>query len=124
MYERAMDKIRDEMAKSKGAVGMVGEIVTLYLQNEPANAEKILAKGKTLKGAYSAMRDYAREKRIECMTPDEAAERIAAYYGMEPVKITGLWGARLAEDKPQPEKAKPQARADVDDLDLDALLGL
>ena len=122
MYERAMDKIRDEMAKSKGAVGMVGDIVTLYLKKEPANAEKILAEGKTLKGAYGAMRDYAREKRMECMDPDEAAERIAVYYGMEPVKIMGLWGAQLAEDKP--EKAKTQAREDVDDLSIDAFLEL
>lgn len=122
MYEKAMDKIRDEMAASKGAVCMVGDIVTLYLQNEPENAEKILAQGKTLKGAYAAMRDYAREKRLECMTPDDAAERIAVYYGMEPVKIMGLWGATLA-DETSP-KTKPQAHAEADDLDLDALLGL
>ena len=122
MYNKAMDKIRDEMAKATDAVCMVGEIVTLYLQSEPANAEKILQDGKTIKGAYGAMRDYAREKRKECMTPDEAAENIAKYYGMEPARIMDMWQA-VKDEQPQ-EKEKPQARAEADDLDLDALLGI
>ena len=122
MYNKAMDKIRDEMAKAKDAVCMVGEIVTLYLQSEPANAEKILQDGKTLAGAYGAMRDYAREKRKECMTTDEAAEHIAKYYGMEPAKLMDMWQA-VKDEQPQ-AKAKPQARADADDLDIDALLGI
>ena len=122
MYNKAMDKIRDEMAKATDAVCMVGEIVTLYLQSEPTNAEKILADGKTLKGAYGAMRDYARKEHKECMTPDEAAEHIARYYGMEPAKLMDMWQA-VKDEEPQ-EKAKPQARAEADDLDLDALLGI
>lgn len=122
MYNKAMDKIRDEMAKAKDAVCMVGEIVTLYLQSEPANAEKILQDGKTLKGAYGAMRDYAREKRKECMTPDEAAEHIAKYYGMEPQKMMDMQLSVM--DGETAKKPKPQARAKADDLDLDALLGI
>lgn len=122
MYNKAMDKIRDEMAKATDAVCMVGEIVTLYLQSEPTNAEKILADGKTLKGAYGAMRDYARKEHKECMTQDEAAEHIARYYGMEPAKMLDMWQA-IKDEQPQ-EKAKPQARAETDDLDLDALLGI
>ena len=122
MYNKAMDKIRDEMAKATDSVCLVGDIVTLYLQSEPANAEKILQDGKTLKGAYGAMRDYARKERKECMTPDEAAEHIAKYYGMEPAKIMDMWQA--VKDEQSKEKAKPQARAEADDLDLDALLGI
>lgn len=121
MYSKAMDKVRDEMAKGTDAVCMVGDIVTLYLQSEPANAEKILQDGKTLKGAYGAMRDYARKERKECIAPDEAAEHIAKYYGMKPARIMDMWQA-VKDEQPQ-EKAKPQARAEADDLDLDALLG-
>lgn len=122
MYNKAMDKIRDEMAKASDAVCMVGEIVTLYLQSDPDNAEKILEKGKTLKGAYAAMRDYARQKRMECMTPDQASARIADYYDMETKRLMDMYQA--VKDSVTAETAKPQARAEADDLDLDALLGI
>lgn len=124
MYDRAMDKLRDEMAKTKSkAVGMVGEIVTLYLMADEANAEKILHKEKTLSGAYAAMKSVAQKGRRECIDCDEAAEIFADYYGLEKVPMEELW--ELAQGR---KKSKPQAAAvmapDVDDLDLDALLGL
>ncbi len=124
MYDRAMDKLRDEMAKTKSkAVGMVGEIVTLYLMADEANAEKILRKEKTLSGAYAAMKSVAQKGRRECIDCDEAAEIFADYYGFEKVPMEELW--ELAQGR---KKSKPQAAAvmapDVDDLDLDVLLGL
>lgn len=124
MYDRAMDKLRDEMAKTKSkAVGMVGEIVTLYLMADEANAEKILHKEKTLSGAYAAMKSVAQKGRRECIDCDEAAEIFADYYGFEKVPMEELW--ELAQGR---KRSKPQADAvmapDVDDLDLDALLGL
>ena len=124
MYDRAMDKLRDEMAKTKSkAVGMVGEIVTLYLMADEANAEKILHKEKTLSGAYAAMKSVAQKGRRECIDCDEAAEIFADYYGLEKVPMEERW--ELAKGR---KKSKPQAAAvmapDVDDLDLDALLGL
>ena len=124
MYDRAMDKLRDEMAKTKSkAVGMVGEIVTLYLMADEANAEKILHKEKTLSGAYAAMKSVAQKGRRECIDCDEAAEIFADYYGFEKVPMEELW--EMAQGR---KKSKPQAAAvmapDVDELDLDALLGL
>lgn len=124
MYDRAMDKLRDEMAKTKSkAVGMVGEIVTLYLMADEANAEKILHKEKTMSGAYAAMKSVAQKGRRECIDCDEAAEIFADYYGFEKVPMEELW--ELAQGR---KKSKPQAAAvmapDVDELDLDALLGL
>lgn len=124
MYDRAMDKLRDEMAKTKSkAVGMVGEIVTLYLMADEANAEKILHKEKTLSGAYAAMKSVAQKGRRECIDCDEAAEIFADYYGFEKVPTEELW--ELAQGR---KKSKPQAAAvmvpAVDELDLDALLGL
>lgn len=124
-YDRAMDKLRDEMAQSKGAVHMAGEIITLFLMAGPENAEKILAEGKTIKGAYTKMRDLARSKRQECFDSDEAAGIFAEYYGFEKQSINDLWEAAQ-----ESRNAKPQARSEVkaaktetDDLDLDALLG-
>lgn len=101
MINKAMDKIRDEMAKATDAVEMVGEIVMLYLQSDEKNAGRILAEGKTLNGAYGAMWVHAIEKRMEYMSTDKAAEIIAEYYGMEPKKMMDMWqlasksGARI-----------------------------
>lgn len=122
--DRAMDKLRDEMAKTKSkAVGMVGEIVTLYLMADAENAAKILAEGKTLWGAYGAMKSVAQKERRECIDCEEAAQIFAEYYGFQKMPMEELW--ELAQGR---KKAKPQAAAvmapDVDDLDLDALLGL
>ena len=143
MYDKAMDKLRDEMAKTKSkAVGMVGEIVTMYLMADEENAEKILEEGKTLAGAYGAMKSVAQKGRRECIDCEEAAEIFADYYGFEKVPMEELW--ELAQGR---KKAKPQAAAVpsagmtlpdgrepaiptvasagmLDELDLDALLGL
>ena len=122
MYDRAMDKLRDEMAQEKSrAVKMAGELITLYLMADPVNAEKILADGNTIKGAYSAMREYARKNRCECIPPDEACDIFAEYYGFEKRPYDEIWSAAQSG-----QKAKPQAPAkpESDDLDLDALLGL
>ena len=122
MYDRAMDKLRDEMAQEKSsAVKMAGELITLYLMADPANAEKILADGNTIKGAYSAMREYARKNRCECIPPDEACDIFAEYYGFSKLSFDEIWSAAQSGQKGKPQApAKPES----DDLDLDALLGL
>lgn len=124
-YDRAMDKLRDEMAASKGAVHMAGEIITLFLMADPENAEKVLAEGKTIAGAYGKMRDLAKQKRQECFDADQAADIFAEYYGFEKRSITDLWEAaqERRNEKPQAAADVPAAKTEPDDFDLDALLG-
>ena len=79
-YQAAIDKLRDEMAAAKlPAVGAVGEIMTALLQAAPDWAGAILAKGKTLAGAYAALEKYARDNRNgnNCVfVPPETAQKV------------------------------------------------
>lgn len=86
-FEQAMDAIRDEMASAGGAVAQVGEIATELLRRNPDRAEAVA--GKSLKGAFAAMRAAAEKRRGQdrstcvCVGPEEATAIIAAYYGFK-----------------------------------------
>ena len=59
-YASAMDKIRDEMAKSKNNyVQVVGEYLTDYLLAHPEAEAALLDKGKSIKGSLEAARKEA-----------------------------------------------------------------
>ena len=120
-YQTAMDKIRDEMAKEKGTyVRVVGEYLTLRLQDHPEDAAAILAKGKTIRGSLAQVQAAARKETVGgvAVLSDEAAFRIVlSYFG---IAATGGAGP-VDRPKPKPEPAKP---APMDDLSLDALMGV
>lgn len=72
----AMDKIRDEMAKEKGAyVRVVGEYLTERLQDHPEDAAAILAKGKTIQGSLAQVQAAAQKEAVGgvAVLSDEAA---------------------------------------------------
>ena len=104
-----MDRIRDEMAREEAdsPISAIGEYVT-----ERISAGAVIPEGKTLKGAYKAMEDWARKNRKGsccCVPPARAFAIVDEYFGFS--------GA-----KPQtPAQVQPAPAAD--DLDLDALLG-
>lgn len=111
--DRAMDKLRDEMAAStdNGGIGEIGDYLTERLQREPVIAEKVLTDGITIKGAFEAIRDYAKknQKGGFCYVPPEKAyEIVCGYYG-------------IAAPASVPER---KASGSGSELDLDALLGL
>lgn len=59
-YATAMDKIRDEMAKSKdNYVQVVGEYLTDYLLAHPEVEAALLDKGKSIKGSLETVRKEA-----------------------------------------------------------------
>lgn len=106
-----IDRIRDEMAK-EGAyspVAAIGEYVTQRIQQGAQ-----LPEGKTLKGAYEAMRKWAQENRGKsscvCIPPDRAFQLVDEYFGFQ-------------REEPQTIAAAPAPAAVEDELDLDALLG-
>lgn len=119
-FEKAMDKLRDEMARhhEHGALCMIGEHLTELLQREPSWAGKILSKDKSLMGAYKELESYARQQtkgKSGCVVlSDQQGFRIAEkYFGMEE-------GA--AEEKAEaiapaaPAPAAPFALPDLDEL--------
>lgn len=87
-YNRAIDAVQDEMAKAPAGSGVhgVGEIVTDLLPQMPTLQAAVVEKGKSLEGAYQAMREYAQKNQkggCYYMPPGQAMEMILKYYGVE-----------------------------------------
>ena len=128
-YQAAIDKLRDEMAAAKlPAVGAVGEIMTALLQAAPDWAGAILAKGKTLAGAYAALEKYARDNRNGkdwvSVPPDTAQMLICRYYGIKMDERGETTSSDLAALGHLPLKGKAGAAPEPDPFDLDALMGV
>ena len=148
-YTRAADKLRDEMAKTDGQLRYLGEGMTVLLQLRPECEAAILAQGKTLSGALSAIRSAAKGGVAD---PIASTTAICGYYGipcpdpralaleinrgmMGEVREQGTGtGTGTGEDegKGKREKGKGMAEgyeadadatADADLFDLDALMG-
>lgn len=121
MFDWAMDKVRDEMAKSKNpAIGGVGEMVTALLRQRPDWAAQIGAEGKTLKKLYDKMYGVAKQGKVGnsyFMSPLEAVKIACDYYGIDG-DLPDLYGATVAESEPpKAPEGGAQAPAPVDDLD-------
>lgn len=119
----AMDKLRDEMAAAKddSSIAVLGEYMTERLLGDEALAGAVLAKGKTLAGAFGAIKEYARKHQkngFACVDEETAYRVTCEYYGIEAKTSSGP-SAALGMTAPA---ARPQALA-RDALDLDALLG-
>lgn len=122
----AMDKIRDEMAGSGDpGVQVIGEAMTRLLQLQSELADKVLEEGKTLKGAFAKVRDWAKAnaKGGFCYVPPaKAAEIVAEYWGVD---TTAMMQAVCGAETQAHAQAVAEAAAETagDALDLDALLG-
>ena len=119
-FDRAIDKIRDEMAKDGGRYAqVVGDYLTGYLRGHPAAAGKILEKGKTIAGSLEAMREEAskvKQGSVAVLDDETAFGVVLRYYGIK----------CAAEPAPPEPAAAPLPAAPARDagLDLDDLLGV
>jgi len=152
-YASAMDKLRDEMAKSKDKyVEVVGEYLTDYLLAHPEAEAALLDKGKSIKGSLAAVRKEAEKVKTGNMAilDDRTVFGIVlGYFGLksepdviktgENVLKTGAnvpgetTGGTTSSDPPQaaahlPLKGKAFGETGQDTtpdpFDLDALLGV
>ena len=111
MFEKAIDKLRDEMAAkhNNAYVGYIGEYLTNYLREHPSAAAAIIKDGKTIEGSLKAMEDYARKQQrsgnCAVVTPEDGLRIVSEHFGLQAAR-------------PEPK----QTRAASDELDLDALL--
>ena len=128
-FEKAMDKLRDEMARhhEHGALCMIGEHLTELLQREPSRAGKILQDGKTLMGAYKELESYARQQakgKNGCVVlSDQQGFGIAEkYFGLEN-EAPEEKAEAIAPPAPA-VPAAPLAAAPFALPDLDELLGI
>lgn len=112
IYQKAVDKIRDEMAKESGNPGIqfLGGWLTGELDKHPELADKLLDGGKSIKGGFDRICDYASKHKtgnFAFVPPEKALEIVGEYYGFD------------AEGEPQAIAKEPETA----ELDLDALLG-
>ncbi len=93
--DKNVDKAREKLGQENIAAGSakdrVREILFLWLEASPAEAaELILKRGRTVGGAYAAMRENASKNRgsasCVCTPPEEAVGNILEYFGMKDVQ--------------------------------------
>lgn len=130
VFEAATDKIRDEMADNAkdAAISVIGEFLTSMLMEKPETAEKIMAEGKSLKGAMAAMSDYARKNKsgnhaaVDYFT---GIGIVLEHFGIEKLSNTDIMriGYRTGAVPDAPAQEPAPKKPSADDLDIDALLG-
>jgi len=148
-YATAMDKIRDEMAKSKdNYVQVVGEYLTDYLLAHPEAEAALLEKGKSIEGSLAAVRKEAEKVKTGNMAILDVKTVfgiVAGYFGLKPepdviktegnvIKTEGNVPAEAGTSfvtagavPPSPKgKAFGETGQDTipDPFDLDALMGV
>lgn len=95
--EKVMDKLRDEMAAKHGDPGIqiIGEAMTRMLRLSPDTAEAVGTEGKTLAGAFAAVRSWAEKHKTgnNCFVPPaQAVEIVCEYYGLPDIAVlAGRW---------------------------------
>lgn len=122
-YAKAVDRIRDEMAKEANHPGIqfLGGWLTGELEKRPELAEKLLEEKKSVKGAFEEIRSYASKHKtgnFAFVPPEQATQIVAGYYGFDIQAQQNEEPQALApavEPEPKPEKAAA--------FDLDELLG-
>ena len=123
----AIDRIRDEMAKSKDKkIDYLGEGMTALLRIHPEYAEAVAAKDKTLSGCLEAIKEGARGGVSD---PAMSTRAICGYYGIKPQSVERLAvevHLAMLGDVPQTPAPAPVAVTPApvkDEFDLDAMLG-
>ena len=120
----AITKLKTEIEqnKSNSYVQVVGEFLLDHLDKHPKDAEKILAKDKTIAKSLDEMRKAASKKKVgNCamFTPAEGFAIVLKYFGIE-----SAVPAAVVDPKPIVTPApKPKTKSTVDfDVSLEDFL--
>ena len=127
-YATAMDKIRDEMAKSKDKyVQVVGEYLTDYLLSHPEAEAALMEKGKSIKGSLETVRKEAEKVKTGNMAilDDRTVFGIVLnYFGLKSEPDVFKTGENVPAAITDAPGGTAGASSDPDPFDLDALLGV
>ena len=131
--DKAREKLEQEKLTAGSAKDRVREILFLWLEASPDEAaELILKEGKTVGGAYTAMRGNASKNRgsasCVCTPPEEAIGIVLEYFGMKDVQqklehglLYQMMMAASKKYKPygmtEPETEKPHPVAEVEEAE-------
>jgi hypothetical protein len=83
---KARQKIEAETTDTESYTGQIGMMLLSWIDYADNAAELILTDGKTIKGAFEAIRDYAsvhRTGNYACVPPTKAMELVLEYFGQE-----------------------------------------
>lgn len=146
-YATAMDKLRDELAKSKdNYVRVVGEYLTEFLVAHPEAEGKIMDADKSIKGSLETVRKEAEKVKtgnVAVLDDKTVFGIVLGYYGIEGEATSSVTakaatpspkgegkdtGEAIPKPSPKGEGGSAQALPeevvpDPDPFDLDALLG-
>lgn len=81
---KARQKVEAEITNTDTYTGQIGMMLLTWIDYTDNAAELILADGKTVIGAFEAMRDYAskhKEGNFACLVPPKAMEIVLEYFG-------------------------------------------
>lgn len=120
----AIKKIQDEANKSLGdaAIQRIAEFLIDAVHAHPAEAAKIMVKGKTLKGAMASMRDGAKQYsngRYACITDQQGFDLVAVYYSLNlagPAELPKPAITVVKSSSPAAAVPKKSFSVDLDDL--------
>lgn len=122
MLNKALSKIKDEMAKNQknGYIQVVGRYLMQHLAANPGCAEKIMAADKTVAKSLDKMREEARKKQsgnCAVLTDEEGFAVVLKYFGMEGTPS----GTSVQVPAPRPAAPAPVSATDFD-IKLEDLL--
>lgn len=142
-YASAMDKLRDEMAKSANVryVQVVGEFLTGYLLEHPEAEEKLLDSAKSIGGSLEAMRKEAEKMKqgnVAVLDDRTGFGIVLQYYGLNAGDVSqngenviAAAGDSLSQPKADSSLEEGALNGDggtqgvpADPFDLEALLGV
>lgn len=120
MLDKAIKKIKDEMAKDKNPyVNVIGEFLLNHLNINPGAAEKILDDKKSIIKSLDEMKNAAEKKKVgNCavLTDQEGFEIVLKYYGIESSESKGVPIAQEVKEKVEVKKEESSKK--VIDFDV------
>lgn len=119
-YQKAVDRIRDEMAKKSANQGvqLIGGRLTGLMEQQPELAEKLLDEKKSVQGACEQIYSYACKHKtgnFALVPPEKALEIVGEYYGIE-TQALGATPQAARGQLPSAEGSRESAGLDLDDL--------
>jgi hypothetical protein len=81
---KARQKIEAETTDTDSYTGQIGMMLLSWIDYADNAAELILTDGKTIKGAFEAIRDYASKHKTDnyaCVAPAKSMELVLEYFG-------------------------------------------
>lgn len=117
MIAQAETKIKNEMEKEKNPyVKVIGDFLINFINENESEAEKIIAKDKTIMGSLKEMRKEANKHKVGNMamlTPEQGFNVVLKYFGIKDKDVKVDYAINGQNGK---EEEKTEFNVELDDL--------